>query len=108
MIRRFPARDLIAVPAVFALTRAPEIAGFAATFGSGFLVKAAGLNFWLGAPAMFLIGLSAVHAVADLPRRPRPLGDVALELADRVADWAGWAWHETDTATDPYEGEVTR
>lgn len=105
MITDASVRDMVAAPLVFILAKAPEAAGVGAAFGALYAARVWHLGLVLGAVAIVAAGAGAFAAVSSLPRRPRPLAHVAYELADRVADWAGWEYEEITADSRHGKGE---
>lgn len=91
-------RTFLALPAVYVLTRAPQLGGLLVGLGLLVLLTRGGVPLITGLMviAIAMLGSLAVQLACSLPLLATAAGarrspqDACSEAADDVADWAGW------------------
>ncbi|MBM7057162.1 hypothetical protein [Streptomyces durocortorensis] len=91
-------RTLFALPAVYVLSRAPQLGGLLVGLGLLVLLTRGGVPLITGLVviAIALLGCFAVQLACSLPLLATAAGsrrspqEACSEAADDVADWAGW------------------
>ncbi|WP_043231737.1 hypothetical protein [Streptomyces sp. NRRL F-5193] len=90
-------RTLVALPAFYAVSRAPQLLAALVGIGLALGTRAAGASL-LGMVAVALLGLLAVRLACTLPvlrmsnGGRRAVRDACWQAADAVADWARWTY----------------